>query len=94
MRIFIIYKFWVDVNAFLKLCFLDKLFFVLLNPKVLFFQKRKKSIAIESNLFKKVYYTVEDFVDTISPLPFRYLIILWAIFIFGSLVVYLFGPKY
>jgi hypothetical protein len=73
--------------------FLDKLFFVLLNPKVLFFQKRKKSVAIESNPFKKIYYIVEDFVNSISPLPFRYLLILWAIFIFGSLVLYLFGLK-
>jgi hypothetical protein len=57
------------------------------------FQKRKKSIALESNPFKKVFYMIEDFIDRFSLLPFRYLIVLWFIVIVGGIIVFIFGPK-
>jgi hypothetical protein len=57
------------------------------------FEKRKTSIAVESNPFKKVLYMIEDFVDSYSPLPFRYLIIWWIVIIVGAIIVYFFSPK-
>lgn len=57
------------------------------------FEKRKKSIAQEANPFKKIWYMLEDFVDSISLLPFRYLIVLWFIVIAGGLIAFFFGPK-
>ena len=58
-----------------------------------FFDKRKKPISLEHNIIKKIFYMFEDFIDKYSPLPFRYLFVIWVITIFLYLIVLILGPK-